>query len=138
MTIRAQIVDGKPCLKCNGTSRFARNGKCVPCHRATKKKSAAKHRAKYKARYRDRYPQSTRVRRMLGIRRADYFNLCERQDWRCAICQTIPTKSLVVDHDHETGEFRALLCDACNRGLGFFRDNAEALKRAAQYVTGAL
>lgn len=75
---------------------------------------------------------------MLGIRRADYFNLCERQDWRCAICQSIPEKSLVVDHDHETGEFRGLLCDACNRGLGFFRDNSRALQRAAQYVTGAL
>lgn len=74
---------------------------------------------------------------MFGIRRADYFNLCEKQDWRCAICQVIPAKGLVVDHCHKTGKFRALLCDPCNRGLGFFRDNVEVLQRAAQYVAGA-
>ena len=41
---------------------------------------------------------------------------------------------LCIDHNHETGEFRGLLCMGCNRGLGFFRDNPTYLRNAADYV----
>lgn len=39
-----------------------------------------------------------------------------------------------VDHDHKTGLVRGMLCVDCNVGLGRFKDNAEALRRAADYV----
>ena len=45
------------------------------------------------------------------------------QQGRCKICnrhQSILKKTLAVDHSHETGIFRGLICDPCNRGLGFY------------------
>lgn len=61
----------------------------------------------------------------------------------CAICgYTEEVKSsrgrlrrLVIDHDHETGMVRDLLCSRCNSALGLFRDDPRVLIAAAQYVT---
>jgi molybdopterin-biosynthesis enzyme MoeA-like protein len=52
------------------------------------------------------------------------------QQGLCAICEAAPAKH--VDHDHETGAVRALLCFVCNGGLGQFKDN-ETLLHAAAY-----
>jgi hypothetical protein len=41
-----------------------------------------------------------------------------------------------VDHDHKTGELRAILCFKCNSALGNFDDDPERMHRAARYVEG--
>jgi len=59
------------------------------------------------------------------------------QSGLCAICQQPPapeSRGLAVDHDHATGAVRALLCQPCNLGLGFFADNPVALRAAADYI----
>ena len=65
--------------------------------------------------------------------------LWEKQDGRCAICRTNLTftkgdDSVNVDHCHATGHVRGLLCQSCNKGLGFFLDNLDILQRAAEYL----
>lgn len=59
----------------------------------------------------------------------------------CAICKTFRWGSTSgvphVDHDHETGEVRGLLCFACNTGLGKLGDNVESLERALAYLKKA-
>lgn len=50
----------------------------------------------------------------------------------CQICEVDVFS--VVDHDHKINRFRGLLCHPCNLGLGWFRDNPERLRKAAQYI----
>ena len=55
----------------------------------------------------------------------------------CEICKGGPSgkmKRLVTDHDHETGEFRGLLCGRCNSILGYVNDDPEVLRVAADYL----
>lgn len=56
----------------------------------------------------------------------------EAQGDGCAICGK--NKRLQVDHDHETGRIRGLLCGPCNRALGRFGDTIEGLMRAVAYL----
>ncbi len=70
-----------------------------------------------------------------GITRDEYETMALNQKGRCAICNEEPTESLRVDHDHETGKVRALLCNNCNAGLGHFRDDPELLASAITYLT---
>lgn len=52
---------------------------------------------------------------------------------QCAICG-VNTVNLNLDHCHETGKIRGLLCRPCNTGLGMFRDNVEVLGSAMAYL----
>ena len=74
--------------------------------------------------------------RKYGITLDDYNQMLDDQDGVCAICQNeCPTgRRLSVDHDHETGEVRGLLCHGCNLGLGAFKDSVRGLQRAIQYL----
>jgi hypothetical protein len=75
------------------------------------------------------------VRHRYGLAPGEYAQLLEQQGGTCAICHCVPTrKRLAVDHDHETGRVRALLCDNCNRGLGFFGDRTDLLSEAVAYL----
>lgn len=67
----------------------------------------------------------------------EYNELFIIQNGKCAICgkhQTEFKKAMGVDHNHNTGEIRGLLCSCCNRALGLFSDNIERLKSAIRYM----
>jgi len=67
----------------------------------------------------------------------DYNAMFEEQEGQCAICDRHQSElqlSLCVDHDHETGETRSLLCSDCNLGLGCFRDSPKLLSIASVYM----
>lgn len=68
-----------------------------------------------------------------GMTLEEFESIADGQSGKCSLCDEVPTK-LVVDHDHETGIVRGLICDPCNRGLGAFRDDPIRLKRAIQYL----
>lgn len=83
--------------------------------------------------YRKRY-----IEREFGIKYEDYDKMLEEQHGVCAICgkpETKPNaKYLAVDHNHETGEVRGLLCNNCNRALGLLKDNVDVLQNAINYL----
>jgi hypothetical protein len=70
--------------------------------------------------------------RLYNLSQADYQELLEHAGGRCEICRK--SKRLHVDHCHETGQIRGLLCGTCNRGLGMFGDNYEGMLRVLSYL----
>ena len=70
--------------------------------------------------------------RRYGLTAAEVDLMLQEQSGACAICREAP--AVHVDHDHMTGQVRALLCFNCNGGLGQFRDDPQVLRRAADYV----
>ena len=76
------------------------------------------------------------LKRKYGISIEEYDALLSRQEGDCAICGQPPRSdiSLHVDHDHDTGAIRGLLCFRCNNALGDFGDDADRLIGAAGYL----
>lgn len=90
--------------------------------------------------YRDSF-----LKTKFGISLKDYKSLLTAQHKVCAICQGSETQKqygkvikLAVDHCHQTKKVRGLLCGACNKGLGYFRDNPERLQNAITYLSKPL
>jgi hypothetical protein len=78
-------------------------------------------------------------KRKYNITLKEYEELLEQQGGKCAICGSIKPGGknkfvFCMDHDHETGKIRELLCHYCNKGLGDFKDNPEFLVAAAAYI----
>lgn len=132
--------NGKNCLHCseykpydeyhsNKEMRDGRSSYCKPC--ASERAKAW--RQNNKDRVRDTYLRST-----YGISLSDHLQLFKGQDGRCAICGVeehhAPRATLFVDHDHDTGLVRGLLCHHCNAGLGHFMDNRQWLSWAIDYL----
>lgn len=70
-----------------------------------------------------------------GITPEQLIDAYERQEECCAICKDeIELIDSAIDHNHETGEFRGVLCKQCNRALGMFKDNTTVLKNALEYL----
>jgi hypothetical protein len=74
--------------------------------------------------------------RLYGIDVADYERMLQEQNGGCYICGKKPTgkRALDIDHDHETGKVRGLLCSNHNRGIGLLDDDISLLARAIQYL----
>lgn len=78
------------------------------------------------------------LRRTYGINLDRYNKMFSDQNGCCAICskhQSEFSKRLHVDHDHDTGEIRDLLCHHCNTSLGGFGEDVELMKKAIDYLT---
>lgn len=80
------------------------------------------------------------LRRVYGLTVEQYEAIIEHQGGVCAICLGDPTPTrqghlFHVDHDHETGEVRGILCQACNHLLGWSRDDVSVLEAAIVYLT---
>lgn len=78
------------------------------------------------------------VLRKYGITVDEYRTMLVEQDGGCAICEAPIADGrgtrLHIDHCHESGAARGLLCGSCNLGLGKFRDDPQLLERAALYL----
>jgi hypothetical protein len=89
--------------------------------------------------YRESHPDRdwpAYLRRNFGLTVDEYEAFVAAHDSRCAICDAEPPegKRHHLDHDHESGAVRGLLCVRCNNGLGQFRESPALLQRAADYL----
>ena len=70
-----------------------------------------------------------------GITPEQLVDTFERQECCCAVCRNeIKLMDSAIDHNHETGEFRGVLCKQCNRALGMFQDSPTVLRNALEYL----
>jgi len=84
----------------------------------------------------DRYAEKLRA---FGMTLAEYDAIASAQGWTCALCRKAeknPRKRLAVDHCHQTGEIRGLLCTSCNHMLGRMGDTVDGVRRVLAYLSG--
>ena len=111
--------------------------RCKQCDDIARAAYRKKHLVSVKRKSRERYLKSR-----FGMTQADYLAILKTQDLSCAICGIHHTDnkvagcvdSLSVDHCHDTGGIRGLLCNQCNRALGMFRDSQDLLYKAYKYI----
>ena len=84
------------------------------------------------------------LKRHYGITLEDYYEMYENQNGVCAICKgneitvdkrTKKVRRLSVDHCHDTGKIRGLLCTGCNTGIGCLQHSIQHLQSAIDYLT---
>ena len=102
--------------------------------RLASRKSAAKTR-----RDNPRVIKHRKLKSTYGISLEDFENMLKLQNHSCAICSfsfdyTSQSKGPHVDHDHETGKVRMILCRFCNNLLGYADDNIAVLESAIMYL----
>lgn len=142
-------MEEKTCPRCGETKPIDsfhryKNGRpkswCKPCqigYVAAKRATTPGWRKKTEPLARKRYA----IKSKFGISLEEYERMYHAQGGVCAICGRVESKvlrghpaMLSVDHCHQTGKVRALLCHACNVGLGLFRDSPEVLSKALEYI----
>lgn len=98
----------------------AMRSKCKPCNEFRKYRSA--------------------IKKLYGISFEDYNKLLETQNFGCAICGSDINQNrrtsgkLFIDHCHNSGKVRGLLCSKCNHALGLFNDDSTLLAKAIAYL----
>jgi hypothetical protein len=81
------------------------------------------------------YERRAKMKKKYGITPEEWDRLYDAQLGRCPICLISLAETKVhIDHDHGTDAVRGLLCKHCNPGLGYFMDDPDALRRAADYL----
>ena len=129
--------DGKKrCSMCRKYKEYSEFGKqsslknnlrsgCRACYAKKDKEYQKKHAYSYRA----------MIKKLYGISIKEYRIMLEHQNNQCAICGTIQKdRRLSVDHCHQTGVVRGLLCNSCNHMLGNAKDDPSVLSAAIEYL----
>ena len=74
-----------------------------------------------------------RTLKRYGLSEAEYEALVTKAAGCCAVCGQ-GEKKLVIDHDHDTGKVRGLVCMGCNTFLGFLENYPELFDQATRYL----
>lgn len=146
----------KKCIECNTNKELtefykaanSKDGHRSSCKECKDKKTLVWRAANPKAynalavKWRDNNPDkqhANEIKRRYGLSLEDYNALLVKQNMCCALCDVQHDTSkkrgrLYVDHDHETGKVRALLCHNHNVMLGHAEDSIETLEKAIKYL----
>lgn len=73
-----------------------------------------------------------RLRKKYGITHEQFLKMSETQGNKCAAC--LRRTILVVDHCHETGKIRGLLCNQCNTAIGLLKESRQRMEALIRYV----
>lgn len=141
----------KTCTSCQQTKpieafsldkRRGHAARCKECRKAESNAWRRKNRDYQNAKDRKRYAENPakwarHLRNKYGVSAEEYAERLDRQGGCCAICRTSAAElgeTLAVDHSHETGQVRGLLCAKCNRMLGCANDKPDVLLAGAVYL----
>ncbi len=131
-------METKTCVTCGGEKPlddfYPRRRSCKSCVR------------EHQRRFRNAQPDYNRahnLQKRYGISVDEYKTLLANHNFACAICKVeIPDAlgykgkgSGVVDHNHETGDVRGILCSKCNLVLGHARESTDILYQAIVYLS---
>lgn len=145
----------KRCPKCEtikdvaafGANRANRDGLQTYCRvcavetvMQSRQKDPTSHRESSK-RWKQENPEQAHdmhLRRTYGVEYGTYAAMLEKQGGKCAVCEAAEpggnSKNFHMDHCHDTGKVRGLLCTSCNNGIGRFNHDPELLREAAAYL----
>ena len=113
--------------------KYERKGFCAVCERA---RTAA-----WRKQAGDAHKQAARssyISRKYNLTVETFNQMRVEQNHKCAICGVdeleVKFGKLYIDHNHDTGKVRQLLCHYCNTGLGMFKDDIDTLLAAVAYL----
>ena len=144
----------KHCPKCEQEKFFSAFGKdkskktglssyCLDCAKSSRKINYTKNLVKEKQKLTDYYKANKEkfhaysLKSLYGVSAEKYKEMQAQQGYMCQICKTHESnlkRKLFVDHCHETGKVRGLLCQHCNTMLGNAKDNVLVLQSAINYL----
>lgn len=153
MDVKSNVSVNKRCSRCgeekpledfyrNRRKKDGKNSYCKPCSLAAKRdhwKKAEDTRARsYETHLLNRY----------GMTPEDYHALRESQEGCCVVCGCDPrvefahlhekVQRLQVEHSHQTGNLRGLVCQRCNKHVYWAGENLELVRRILDYLEGRL
>ena len=155
---------GKPCKKCNETLKYVSNWSCVSCEtQRTKDRDPEVFKryiksdkgqewlkdyrrsdvyrcgqGKWKRRHYDKHKDKYHGYNLkkYNLTPEEYDQMYKDQDGKCYVCnkEEARGRKLAVDHNHDTGHNRKLLCSKCNTALGLLKEDTETMQNLIEYV----
>lgn len=112
--------------------------RCAKCHdRESHKNYVIKHGAS-KTKMNPKSARNYHLKNKYGLDLEEYSLMLKSQNYKCVICKSVleDSRNWPVDHDHQTGKVRSILCYRCNTLLGQANDSIEILRAAIVYLGG--
>jgi len=124
----------KKCYLCGSSENgfYKNENRCKVCRNKITRKWHEEHPERSYLLQRDSYDKT-----LYGLPKGSRERMLKEQNGECAICGQVPTtrRGLAIDHDHETGQVRGLLCHGCNIAIGNFGDDIELMQKAIDYLS---
>lgn len=128
----SKVGKGRP-PDCHPDRPHMGRGMCPPCYRRAYYAANRERFARLSKAWNDKNPHAYLSK--YGLTSEQWDEMFAAQGGVCAICKQPSTgRRMAVDHDHETGRVRALLCASCNRGIGHFRERPATMYQAIRYL----
>ena len=132
---------------CHPERRHYAHGLCPQCYDSLWRRTSPTYLEKERKRNRKRmesvqyrarmvqYSFAWKLRTKFGISVKQYNDLLTSQNGVCAICKKSQrSRKLAIDHNHITGKVRGLLCNTCNRAIGYLHEDITLMKAAIKYL----